>query len=74
MNVINDFLSDEELAEVINYHYEISLGLGCPVGLIKMLHRVPLNESEVANTLKYPIDNLHDRVQFMLGSVLEKTQ
>ena len=38
-----------------------------------MLHRVPPSEAEVAPTQKYAVENLYDRVQNMLGRLLEKT-
>ena len=71
--MIRDFLSEDEFANVVDYHYQISLGLGIPVGLINMLHRVPPSETEVAPTQKYAVENLYDRVQNMLGRLLEKT-
>ena len=36
-----------------------------------MLHREPPSESEVAPTQKYAVENLYDRVQNMLGKLLE---
>ena len=62
LGVIKEFLTEEELAQVVAYHYNISQGLGYPVGLINMYYRVPPNENEVAYTSKYPVENLYDRV------------
>eukprot|EP00354_Favella_ehrenbergii_P011055 CAMPEP_0170478146 /NCGR_PEP_ID=MMETSP0123-20130129/19254_1 /TAXON_ID=182087 /ORGANISM="Favella ehrenbergii, Strain Fehren 1" /LENGTH=141 /DNA_ID=CAMNT_0010750279 /DNA_START=198 /DNA_END=623 /DNA_ORIENTATION=+ len=70
---MREFLSEDEFAAVVDYHYQISVGLGIPVGLINMLHRVPPSEAEIAPTQKYAVENLHDRVQNMLGRLLEKT-
>ena len=38
-----------------------------------MLHRVPPNENEVSPTQKYAVENLYDRVQGLLGGLLEHT-
>ena len=73
LQVIKDFLKEDELQQVIQYHYQISQGLGHPVWLINMLHRVPPNESEMAHTQKYAVENLYDRVQNTLAQLLEKT-
>lgn len=66
LGVMKEFLTPEELEQVIEYHYEISQGLGHPVGLINMFHRVPPEENEQAFTKRYPIENLYDRVQNIL--------
>ena len=66
LGVIKEFLSEDELEQVLQYHYAISQGLGYPVGLINMYHRVPPNENETSHTAKYPIENLYDRVQNIL--------
>ena len=50
LSVIKEFLNEEELEQVVDYHYQISQGLGHPVGLINMYHRVPPEENEVAFT------------------------
>ena len=73
LGVIKEFLSEDELAQVVAYHYNISQGLGYPVGLINMYYRVPPNENEVAYTSKYPVENLYDRVQNIIVQLLEKT-
>ena len=74
LGVLKKFLTPEELQQVVEYHYQISQGLGIPVGLINMFHRVPpTGDNELAYTQQYPIENLHDRVQNMLVQLLEKT-
>ena len=73
LQVMREFLTEEEMNHVEQYHYQISCALGQPVGLINMHHTIPPPENDVSPMEKFPIQNLSDRLQSIIVQLLEQT-
>ena len=73
LKVMREFLTEEEISHVEQYHYQISCALGQPVGLINMHHTIPPHENDKGPMEKFPIQNLSDRLQSIVVQLLEKT-
>ena len=55
LKVMKEFLTDEELNQVEQYHYQISCALGQPVGLINMHNVIPPPENDPNYVNRFPI-------------------
>lgn len=78
MGVLNRFLDAAEFDALVTYHYQLSRGLGTPIGVIKLFSCLAPDTLSIADTAsssideagRFPTESLFDRMQKLLLMLL----
>ncbi len=74
LSILKEFLTSEEIKQIVSYHYQLSRGCGMPVGMIKLYTNIPkgeLSEFDDFDT-RFHTESLYDRMKAQIASLYEK--
>ena len=74
LSILRDFLTSDEIKQILSYHYQLSRGCGVPVGMIKLYTNIPKSEMSDFDDFdtRFPTESLLDRMQAQIASMYEK--